>query len=388
MLFSRKLIMAAMCVVGAVSGAPATAAQHVSLKGSFQLKVLAMKTQHAGWAVGTHAILVTNDGGRQWQNVTPPHVRIHATGPVPISQSTVGAVWDFRTAQSAWVVTSVNTAQGTFLLNYSTSTGRHWTHIPFRLNEETPGPDSSIMIGSHPVEVDFVNPRVGWLLISPGAAGPQFPIELWQTTTGGHTWHRVYATNALGGMVSFTNTTSGWLVVPQPSNTQQTLFQLKRTTTSGRTWQSVAVPTLPTFQNIAGSCGIMMGWQGTSGLIPGDTPNMPNGGYAAVLRTTNGGRRWFLSPKLYGRGPGFFTVDTAGATVWAANNGRLETLGAHGQRWIQQSRPSFLRKSTGLDVVNRSVGFVWQNTTEGVHMWRSTDAGTRWTPMISKILPS
>lgn len=339
-----------------------------------KLDEIAMQTVSDGWAVSRNQILATSDGGRRWRTVTPPGVTFETLGPPPLTfGSNFGIAWDFVGAQTAWVASTMSHPRGTFLLSHTVDGGHQWreTRIHLALS-------GYAWQGSHVLEVDFVNSRIGWLTVGPGPTWPQFPLQLWQTTTAGRTWHRVYETGAFGGAITFTSPADGCLVFEQQaSNT--TPFQLQTTTNGGRSWTSVRLPDLPLFFNYEDGSGTGLAWHGNDGAIGGSTVmyGAPRG-YAAVLRTADDGRHWTLSPKLPTRNTGFTGVMTAGAATWAIVDGRLYLMPANGHRWAQRSAEPWLLQATGFDAVNGGVGFVWRTTSRGATIWRTTDSGLYW----------
>ena len=340
------------------------------------LKALAMRTAQDGWAMSRDALLATTDGGRQWHTVTPPHVTVNDPGNAPTGWfvADFGVAWDFVGPHSAWVATTISKRSGAFLLSHTTDSGKRWTQTRIQLPLST-----YAWRGSQVLDVDFVDNRMGWLAVGPGAAGPQFPMELWQTANAGQSWHRVYAPGAFGGAFAFTSPHDGWLLFQAPAN-NGILFALRHTTTAGRSWRTVPVPNLTRFANyMNGSAGTGLTWQGVDGALAGSTIQFgASQGYLAVLRTTDNGRQWAVSPQIPAHSGTFAGVATAGASAWAIADGHLYTLSPQQQYWTLRTAAPWLAQATGLDAVNRGVAFIWQNTKHRTQIWRTTDGGDHW----------
>ncbi|MDA8206589.1 MAG: hypothetical protein M0Z36_11010 [Thermaerobacter sp.] len=340
------------------------------------LQALAMRTAQDGWAIGRDALLATTDGGRQWHTVTPPHVTIHDPGNARTGWflADFGVAWDFVGPHSAWVATTISNRSGAFLLGHTTDSGKRWTQTRIQLPLT-----AYAWRGSQALQVDFVNNRMGWLAVGPGASGPQFPMELWQTANAGQSWHRVFATEAFGGAFAFTSPQDGWLLFQAPAN-NGILFALRHTTTAGRSWRTVPVPNLPGFANyMNGSAGTGLTWRGVDGALAGSTMQFgASQGYLAVLRTTDNGRQWAVSPQISAHSGMFVGVATAGASAWAVADGHLYTLSRQHQSWTLRTAAPWLAQATGLDAVNRGVTFIWQTTKRRTQIWRTTDGGVHW----------
>ena len=340
------------------------------------LQALAMRTAQDGWAIGRDALLATTDGGRQWHTVTPPHVTIHDPGNARTGWflADFGVAWDFVGPPSAWVATTISNRSGAFLLGHTTDSGKRWTQTRIQLPLT-----AYAWRGSQALQVDFVNNRMGWLAVGPGASGPQFPMELWQTANAGQSWHRVFATEAFGGAFAFTSPQDGWLLFQAPAN-NGILFALRHTTTAGRSWRTVPVPNLPGFANyMNGSAGTGLTWRGVDGALAGSTMQFgASQGYLAVLRTTDNGRQWAVSPQISAHSGMFVGVATAGASAWAVADGHLYTLSRQHQSWTLRTAAPWLAQATGLDAVNRGVTFIWQTTKRRTQIWRTTDGGVHW----------
>ncbi|PSR20551.1 MAG: hypothetical protein C7B45_14505 [Sulfobacillus acidophilus] len=339
-------------------------------------KALAMRTAQDGWALSQNALWSTIDGGRKWQPVTPPHVTVNDPGIAPTGWfgADFGVAWDFVGSHSAWVATTMAKRSGTFLLSHTRDSGKRWTQTRIHLPLTT-----YTWRGSQALEIDFISNRIGWLAIGPGPAGPQNPMELWQTTNSGQSWHRMYVTEAFGGALAFTSAQDGWLVFQAPAD-NGALFLLRHTTTAGRSWQTMSVPNLNEFANyMNGSDGTGLTWQGSDGALAGSTIQLgaPHG-YLAVLQTTNDGQTWTVSPQLAAHSNKFASAATAGSHSWAIADGHLYTWSLRQRTWTNHTSAPWLAHATGLDAVNGAVAFVWKNTKNRSEIWRTTDGGDHW----------
>lgn len=327
------------------------------------LTAMAMKTRMAGWGFDHHHLLVTTDGGHRWTNATPPLVSFSTIGQANYIPN---IAWDLVSADDAWLVSTA--PSHTYLVSHTTDGGRHWTQKRWRFSYDN---------NATPESITFANPSDGWIALTPGAAGPQFPMKVWKTTNGGKSWQTVYTTDAEGGQIQFQNAHVGWLVFNLFA-AQYTEFQLKRTTNGGRSWTPVSVPPLEGFADIQGINGPDLVFHGSNALFPGSTDlYSARHGYVAVLRTTNGGLDWSLSPKLAATPQTFSGAATEGDTAWAVAAGRLySTTG--GASWTLRSAAPFLVHANGIDLLTPTVGWIWSRGSAGTELWYTASAGRHW----------
>lgn len=362
--FPRKLSASAVAVAGMLAIMPSTfAASRLTVAPStLSIRTVSMKTSHIGWAVTKTAIMRTTDGGRRWENVSPP---------IPLDTASSSylrrtPVWDFLNTRSAWVVAATDHAHQV-KCSYTHDGGAHWKTFTSTLpTQKMP----LAILG----EADFVNSRDGWLVFGPaGVAGVD---ELYATTNGGRSWHHLARNTPLVGPVFFTTTNTGWMTISEPFNGHGPLFAIESTRNGGRHWTISTMKSVNGLQTIAN-----MTASGMHDLQPTFTVGTTRNPYVAVLRSADGGRRWgAMSPRLSVNPRDFWSVQTVGGTVAIAiASGRLWTSTNGARSWAYRSADAFLNHATGLDFVNAQVGWVWKTTANGTRWWMTTSDGRQWT---------
>ena len=367
------------------------------------LASLQMETATVGWATDQHLaspkalfggqILHTVDGGRQWINVTPPHVTFNEQpGPLSLPHDTVT---DFVSPATAWAATETSMpadGTGTILLSVTHDSGMHWqqwtVHLPHLSDSD---PDQGVF---NPIvnQVDFVNAHVGWMvfgpLIPPGGAMPgSYGMELWRTTNGGHTWARVYQTaHGIDSWLTFDSATSGWMVLEASNRNLLPLYGvniLERTLNGGHTWTAVSINLIsglnltelpPTFD---GTRGILL-----TTLFPG---------IFTILRTDNSGQHWGDLSTTPIIAPSHWTGQTIGSrVVWILTPTKLWRSTTGGRTWTVQSTAAFLQKGNdtkSIDFITAQAGWAWGNSLSSSRVWKTTDGGRSWTSWTPVIMP-
>jgi photosystem II stability/assembly factor-like uncharacterized protein len=304
-------------------------------------------------------LLRTRDGGRHWQDVTPPRI--------------AGVIddwaWDGR---RGWVVTGDCVGNGGVVVHRTTDGGRTWLPSP-RLGS------ISCAAGSR-VALEFAGSRHGWLVHVELVAGR---AELRRTTDGGRSWSRARPL-PLPGEVRFRTLRDGWLARGDLRD-GQALFA---TRDGGRTWarQTVALPArhryaqplygLPTFI-------------GPSGVLP--VTLLARARTAVAFYTTaDGGRTWRLRAVrriALGRDPRNPFAKPAptaitGPRSWWLISGRdltrIDVTGDGGRTW--RPLPAGLPPSRFADISAFDRAGWITTTRRGGHrrLFATTDAGHTW----------
>src|SRR5215216_444179 len=183
-----------------------------------------------GWAVGESQILRTNDGGVTWYNVTPPDV-LEAGYSVDIFILDNDHAWvqkpDFEKFPNSGLL--YRTSDGG--ITWSSSSA------PFSRGD-----------------LNFVDPRNGWMLADLGVGAGSNAVAVYQTTNGGANWERTYTNDPndaraadslpLGGLKSDLvplDMKTAWItgVIYAPGE-----VYLYRTDDGGKSWKEILV-TLP-----------------------------------------------------------------------------------------------------------------------------------------------
>lgn len=354
---------------------PGSDSKSPTFSGIAPINDFTMYSTQAGWGVGANNIWRVTDGGRSWTNVTPPRTAFHIIG-----GTTLNTVWDFTSADRAWVI-AASSAPNTFQISKTVNAGRSWRqfHIALPNASQTPLPP--------PFQVDFVNPRQGWLSLSSGAAGPQLHIDLYATNNGGRTWRLVYDTET-GGWVNFTTPNLGWLLPGQ------TTMQIPRVTTNGgRSWQRIVLHSSGTSsaqhaQKVLALATPTFDLHESHGLMPILFAAAGQSERVGVAVISANGMQW---------GPVTMTINASAVKpllaqtistqlAWFVTSGRLWRSTDAGHSFVTRSSAGFLAHVTGMEFVNRETGWLWTSSTSNNHsmsrIWMTKSGGRHWSSWI------
>lgn len=270
-----KLAKFSMAIVGCITlpvlsliSVRAQAAEALPAKMQ-KVQAMHLVTQNTGWVAGRKNLMLTQDAGQHWTDITPP-------------AKTAGNIKSvfFLNATEGWVATSfagtVIQVSPSFAISRTSDAGATWKTEPLTASFEA---------GSTPVSLDFVDTLHGWLMLR-APSSPNFSRGvLLATTDGGASW-KALPTPPIGGEVRFTSSSVGWVAGGPAGN------QLYVTRDGGQSWQqqSVAAPAgvtaettpkyqLPKFSNDReGTLAVFFGKSETSKLV--------------VYGTKDGGTTW------------------------------------------------------------------------------------------------
>lgn len=218
-------------------------------KSNAWLNSLSMINATTGWAVGLdHAyatasyqtiesdrILRTTDGGRTWQDVTPPHMNDGAT--LPSNQASFLGGSYFLNACSAWIVIA-QPGNAPARLFHTNNGGATW--------------QQSTLPGNQIRGIDFINARTGWLMVDVLKNGKFSEEDVYHSIDGGQHWAKIAVSspktdNQPGALpfanadnnLTFINATTGWITGGLNASTSPRLYI---TRDSGRTWHQQVLP--------------------------------------------------------------------------------------------------------------------------------------------------
>jgi photosystem II stability/assembly factor-like uncharacterized protein len=304
-----------------------------------------MSNATTGWArTATQLILHTADGGKSWQDVTPPY---------PIGNILVGPSFTSLNGTIAWVAVSQKQLQdGTVpSLVYYTSDGGHSWH-----DSSLPSSDLGVS------QVQFVNAQDGWVLSSfgGGAAGSQ-AIDLFRTTDGGLTWSTVARAGsspnnlpAVGqktGM-GWASATTGW-ITGSIAAAQNTVY-LYRTQDGGVTWHLQSLP-LPSIQAIVTTQPPVF-FSAADGVLPVSFFN-GQGTSFDVYATHDGGATWSRSTLLTATVNAWDFLTMQQGWVVGANGTTLYETSDGGLHWTTITPSANLQHISQLNFVSAQEGW-------------------------------
>jgi photosystem II stability/assembly factor-like uncharacterized protein len=329
-----------------------------------------MSDATTGWArTTTQLILHTTDGGKSWQNVTPPFPAGKTVQGAPVFTSLSGSV--------AWVaVTEKQQPDGTIpnVVFRTSDSGRTW--------QEAMLPRSGLGVS----QVQFVNAQDGWVLAGFGgtAAGSQ-GVDLFRSTDGGRTWStvaRAPGSLPLGGDKSgmgWASATTGWITgcVCAAQNTAW----LYRTQDGGVSWQSQSLP-LPALQ-AAITTQPPVFFSATEGLLP-VTFNDAGSTILAVYATHDRGATWSHSTLLTAVGSARDFLTMQQGWVVGANGTTLNETSDGGQSWLLINPSANFQNISQLDFVSAQEGWAISTATpDAPVLLKTMDGGQTWAQVSS-----
>ena len=234
-----------------------------------KVQAMHLVTQNTGWVAGRKNLMLTQDAGQHWTDITPPAKTVGNIKSVFFLNTTEGWV------ASSFTGTTIQVSPS-FAISRTSDAGATWT---------TELLTDSFEAGSTPISLDFVDTLHGWLMLR-APSGSNFSRGVLLATTDGGTSWKTLPTPPIGGEVRFTSSSIGWIAGGPAGN------QLYVTRDGGQSWQqqSVAVPagvndaTTPIYQlpkfvnNREGTLAVLFGKSGTSQLV--------------VYGTKDGGMTW------------------------------------------------------------------------------------------------
>ncbi len=306
-------------------------------------------------------VLHTVDAGKHWQR--------QFTQEYPKGEGPSGSVdIDFVNGTTGWFLTS-NFATMSGDLYYTSNAGKQWQKI----NEVTSARPT-------PTEIRFITPKVGWIPLDVGAG----PISggLLFTKDGGKNFTRVGSDTEMNSVraVDFVSAQQGWAVGTAVAMNQEDY--LVRTTDGGQTWTQV-YPRLSPAQDIS-----FVDNQHGFGLGELADPG-------AVLHTADGGDTW---QKIYSFGEqyrpsvlSFVNRNQGWILATPINPDADKTVMLHttdgGNSWttvtgdipqIQSFRPAFFRF---FDADN---AILVTQVADNFEVYRTKDSGRTWQESITE----
>lgn len=356
-----------------------------------ELDRIEMVNEAQGWALSKGKVLRTADGGNLWTVVTPPGLADNLWG--------IGD--EFYDANHAWL--SFRSADELSEVVFHTGDGGEtWAESAVRRG------GNGLVYGGR---LDFINPKRGWLLITPEHGMSSRPGELYQTSDGGKTWSKVAGSATLGpalenglpfsGPFSFRDTRTGW-VGGQQGAAFDPVHPLYMTQDGGRTWRPQELP-LPS-ERAGGKLDVtappvFFPAGGQDGVLP--TIFVPESyrasDYATLFYTTgDGGRTWREQGLLPATGPTSFATATSwwawrdepnASGLAAPVRGQLYRTIDGGENWTAVAPAGDLaralekgEKVRQLDFVSEKSGWLLLETADGhgTELLQTTDGGSTW----------
>jgi len=340
----------------------------------------------SGWAIGGLAsigdhVLLTIDGGSNWQDVTPPETE-------PLSGTQKTAVGFFQDAKSAWVTYAIrggNPVPTQVVVWHTSDGGATWqASQPLDLTGLT-----EIYV---PSELQMVGGQNGWLLVHVGVEMNHDYVVLYHTSDGGVSWTRIIDPYTDGGIQScsktamvFTDANHGWLTGDCHGVKGGVL--LYNSTDAGLTWTEVTLPD-PTgaanlFEDMNNACGSYDPFFFGNGLghlsvtcTNFSAQNITNSYY--IYSTQDGGSTW-IGSSYPGEGLHFFSANTG----WALSN-KIKLTTDGGVTWKPISDVSWKAQ---MDFISEQIGWAVARSDNAIALVKTDNAGARWTELVPSVGP-
>lgn len=339
---------------------------------------LAMGSLAQGYAVSGHNILMTSDGGAYWRKITPSGIKASPRTGI--------------TNHRPWVV-SQDLGTASIQFQILEPSGTRWTVGSLKTSLLRPG--APLIVRS----VDFINAQRGWMVLQPQHGMNGEPGNLYTTSNGGVSWHKINTTT--GGWVGagplrFLNAATGW-AVGSLATTSPNLLMV--THDGGRHFVRATVPGgSATLQNVL----MPPKFFGSNGILPIQILSPGGGSSQLVLDATRNAGQTFtaMTPIPSGTGPFSPLIDMVSKRVvmiWqdrvismgvavASFGGRFELTQNSGKTWVKipttgtlhtMLRRGFVVKA--IDFLNAQQGWVSLGGPlgQGV-LFKTTNGGKSW----------
>ncbi len=380
----KRALAAAVVLVASTLPNALTVDSH---RGSLAALQVDFTSRTTGWALavaedsGAGFLLRSDDGGRQWDDVTPAALRAARMGPFQLEAPFA------PNGEDAWLPVARyygRLDQSQVLYLFATAdAGRHW-HLAGRF------PGSSV--GSP----FFLTKSTGFLETGASAAMGEEPVQVYTTSDGGGRWEEASASPPPGTVGGKSTRISSWcdkdgisFATPHvgfATGTCRGPAVLQRTDDAGATWEPVQL-----FASTNGDVATYPPVFSSPSVGALAVDNAPEFLFAA---THDGGAHWALhrlplgasrALSAFGACPCGGCLDVVTAKTWVVAAGReiYETTDG-GASWAS-SRSSVPLGDMAVDFVNRDVGWAWEACGPGAWdsrsglVYRTTDGGGTWT---------
>ncbi len=253
---------------------------------SFQIREMDLISPDTGWLLLDDGLLLTEDGGNHWREVTPD-----------FGDSAILDV-KFLNEYSGWLVAHrvASTLTEQITLYITDDGGATWVSHPF--------PVSLTEVAA--VDLEFIDEQTGWALLKINS-GSSFSVgRLFATQDGGITWEERNA--PMGEPVFFVDVNNGWMVGGPAGN------QIYQTPDGGLTWYPQELPVLPDGHTYIGQPVFETALKG---VLPVTVLGKPDSSLV-LFATWDGGGTWRVAQSTV-LPPGY---EPGGALPFSHNSGR------------------------------------------------------------------
>jgi photosystem II stability/assembly factor-like uncharacterized protein len=321
-----------------------------------------------GWGATQTQMVRTNDGGIHWYDVTPPGV----------TEAGYSIRYFALDPNHVWVqIPDFDNYPNSGSLYRTLDGGLSWTKF------ETP-----FSAG----DIQFLDDQNGWMLADLGVGAGSNAVAVYRTDDGGESWTLAFNNDPnqaqaddsipLGGLkagLTALNTQTAWVygVVYAPGT-----VYLYRTDDGGETWSAVTSVPLP-----EGAEDAELSIDQLEFLMPNDLMLAmritADESKMAFYVSNDSGNTWSLTPTFLPNGG---SVDFLSATDAVVYNGQQFYVTRDAAQTWNTISPEIVFGDTfaSMDFVNTSSGWVltMDPTTQHSTLYRTTDGGSSWFPVI------
>ncbi len=309
-------------------------------------------------------VVRTVDGGRSWQDVTPPVAALRSNGD-PIS--------DVRSAQTAWLGAATEDPASPIPLYRTDDGGQSWQQVG------TLPPDCTLQ---------FVDVSNGWCYGLQGAAG-SMGVEIYRTENGGLTWQLISKTTGDGtpstvGALPF-GCDKSLTFTPQGVGWASSFCAgggpyLEISTDGGARWHAVTPPPFPATADASEGEGLSIPVASGEDVAVADLGALGPGG-SAIDTSSDSGKSWRIHPLPTAPSNSYWNVDLIDPAHWRATDGSViistDDAGAHWQRWTPDIAMHDQVGTLNLDFISPDIGTA-SDPANHSPLWSTTDGGKTW----------
>lgn len=317
-----------------------------------------MASGSKGWGVSESQVLITQDGGLSWFDVTPDGADIRSFA---ISS-------EFASDTTAWVQVPDPQTPESSMLFHTTDAGATWAGYPVPFGQ---------------ADLNFINDQNGYALSVAGVGLGSSMVRIYRTSNGGESWQQVFENNPdipsdtpgvlpMAGTktgISFQDQNVGYVTGNVPA---EGFVYLYRTEDGGATWNQVDLELPADLQVSMLNVLPPEFFSPRQGKLVVQYQN-PGGQGMLVYTTNNGGQRWIPTTPLPVNG----LIDFVNMQYAVASDGILfYSTQDGGQIWSSYPAGIRLEESLAqLDFVFPGSGFILSINADGVRQLYRTDDG-------------
>jgi photosystem II stability/assembly factor-like uncharacterized protein len=312
---------------------------------------------HTGYGLDEKNVYRTDNGGIQWEVVTPPGVNANFS------------VF-FLDAQNGWMLAGSPQDLSESNLYHTADGGQSWTSSP-----------APFGMG----RIQFLDEQNGWAMANIDCGAGSCGLDIFKTTDGGQSWNRVSSAspnndaqlNTLpfagdkNGM-TFLDTQHGWVGGTEPKDGYVWLFA---TQDGGQTWKQVNLPLPNGYISSTISVDPPKFFSAQNGVLP--VTLFTDSSHKLFYVTQDGGQSW--TPGSVLDSSGLVSIPTQ-QDIYVWDGGILNTSHDGGQAWTAITPNIDLSQILAqFDFVDKDNGWATSiDTNQKGMLYKTNDGGKTW----------